>query len=181
MSTPARSPRSPARDRPAAVFPTDRHRSSGRSRAAVVAVTFLLAVACGADEGAGDQSASIGDEGPTLTPFDSQDANAAGFEAIGCWFAEPGAQQSLFFAGYDGAYAVIDGVPTTLGASSEATDIDGGAVTDYTDERWALSLTDLGEPEPSSIESSIRSATLTVIEVGAAAGTTVVGELSCGV
>lgn len=115
-----------------------------------------------------------------LVTFTPDDVTAAGYEAIGCWFHATGSDEPIFFAGYSGGFMVAGGVAVTLDEQPDAVEIDYGAVTGYSSERYGVAFDDLGERNETSHESSDRTATLVATEIGGLS-IEVEGILGCGV
>ena len=136
----------------------------------------------------GDGSTGDGaDEAPadgsfTLDTFAFGYVDTVGLESIGCWFHRSGdaPDSPVLFSGYDGGLVVVDGEPVTLQPDGgtpvvvvdDASTLSGGGYT--------VSFSGVGEPEPTSDESTDQDLTITVTD-GAGRSTTSSGTLSCGV
>ncbi len=174
--------------------------AGSRLRWPLVLCVLLVAGCGGSDAETGSPSASTGaavttaestttsTESPTtstgkpisIDSFTARDVTAAKYEAIGCWLRRKGAEESVFFTGYDGGFMVIDGKSVLLdkkpGTAASVIDIaDSYANADFT-----VRLDDIGEPTQTSIESTERSATLNVVASNGET-TSIEGVLGCGV
>ncbi len=85
-------------------------------------------------------------------------------EAIGCWFSPNGADEPIFFSGFDGGFIQVDGVIVPLDGDDDALDAAGffQPGTLFSNEGYEVVLSNLGEPVETSIESTQWNVTMSV-------------------
>lgn len=103
-------------------------------------------------------------------------------EAIGCWFSPNGADEPIFFSGFDGGFIQVDGVIVPLDGVDDALDAAGffQPGTLFSNEGYEVVLSNLGEPVETSIESTQWDVTMTVTSASGTYGP-VDGVIWCGV
>lgn len=116
----------------------------------------------------------------SIDSFTTKEVQAAKYEAIGCWLRKKGADESIFFTGYDGGFMVIDGEPVLLDKKPGTVDSVIDIADSYSNADYTVRLVDIGEPTPTSIESTDRDATLKVV-ASSGETTSIEGVLGCGV
>lgn len=103
-------------------------------------------------------------------------------EAIGCWFAPNGADEPVFFSGFDGGFIQVEGAVVRLDRDDNALDADGffqpGSL--FSNEGYEVVLSNLGVPVETSIESQRWDVTMTATSASGTYGP-FDGVIWCGV
>ena len=115
-----------------------------------------------------DGQAAGGDFSLELQALTGAELDAAGVEAIGCWFSFSDVDEPIFFSGFDGGVIKTGGDIIRLDRGSAAANgglddgdpFEPGAL--FSNEGYSVSFTNLGEPVDTSIESRQWDVTMTV-------------------
>lgn len=130
----------------------------------------------------GADGGDAGDVSLGLEQVTSEALEEAQVEAIGCWFAPNGADEPIFFSGFDGGFIQVDGAIVRLDRDDDALDAEGffqpGSL--FSNEGYEVVFSNLGEPVETSIESQQWDVTMTATSASGAYGP-FDGVIWCGV